>query len=614
MALSSPFSFPCFSPSPPLLLFPFSKSQFVPTPLRTKINSNFNPISSSKRQSFLSQKFTITSESKIRKANSTKLLSRKLSFERKTQMTLGHLLELGRVAPVDVLGDMGVLVTGIKNDSREVNPGDLFVCCVGSETDGHLYISNAISRGAVAVMADKEVDIGLPLVVVEDTNSVLPVLASVFFNHPSKRLTVIGITGTNGKTTTTNLVYSIFESMELSTGMIGTLGYYIDGDKKIEAVNTTPDALMTQRLMASMVQNGNNAVVMEASSHGLELGRCDEIDFDVAVFTNLTRDHLDFHGSEEEYRKSKSKLFAKMVDPKRHRKVVNIDDKNASYFLEQGNADVPVVTFGMENENADVRPLKFELSLFKTEVLISTPEGTMEITSGMLGRYNIYNILAAVAVGIAVGAPMESIVRGIEGVAGVPGRCELIDEGQPFAVVVDYAHTPDALSRLLDAMRELGPRRIITVVGCGGQRDSGKRPLMTKIAGEKSDVVILTSDNPRKEDPLDILDDMLAGVGWNMRDYLRQGGYNNFVRLPNGHQLFVEQIRRVALQAAIAMGEEGDIIIIAGKGHETYQIEGDTKRFFDDRLECREALHYVHELRQAGIDNNEFPWQLPDRH
>ncbi|KAG0484415.1 hypothetical protein HPP92_008494 [Vanilla planifolia] len=268
----------------------------------------------------------------------------------------------------------------------------------------------------------------------------------------------------------------------------------------------------------------------------------------------------------------------------------------------------------MNNENADVYPLKFEFSLFETRVLVQTPKGMLEISSGLLGSHNIYNILAAVAVGITVGAPLEDVVRGIEEVDAIPGRCELIDEEQAFGVVVDHASTPNALSRLLDTARELGPKRIITVIGCCGEGERGKRPLMTKIATEKSDVVMLTSDNPKNEDPLDILDDMLAGVGWSMQDYLKFGENDYYPSLPNGHRLFLHDIRRVAVRAAVAMGEEGDIVVVAGKGHNTFQIEGDEKEFFDDRDECREALHYVDELHQSGIDTSEFPWRLPESH
>ncbi|NP_001266012.1 hop-interacting protein THI138 isoform X1 [Solanum lycopersicum] len=539
--------------------------------------------------------------------------------EPKFRMSLAELLDESRVVPVSVYGDLEVEISGIQHDSRLVESGDLFVCCVGMKTDGHLYLSEADKRGAVAVVASKEIDIEetlgcKALVIVEDTNAVLAVLAASFYRHPSKSMSVIGVTGTNGKTTTSYLIKAMYGAMGLRTGMLSTVGYYIYGDNKLESPHTTPDAVLVQKLMAKMVHNGTEALVMEASSHGLAVGRCDEVDFDIAVFTNLTRDHLDFHGTEEEYRDAKAKLFARMVDPARHRKIVNIDDTNATFFVAQGNPDVPVVTFAMDNKSADVHPLKFQLSLFETQVLVNTPQGILEISSGLLGRHNIYNILAAVAVGIAVGAPLEDIVKGIEEVDAVPGRCELIDEEQAFGVIVDYAHTPDALSRLLDYVRELGPRRVITVFGCAGESDRGKRPIMAKIATDKSDVTILTSDNPKTEDPLDILDDMLAGVGWTMQDYLKYGENDYYPPLPNGHRLFVHDIRRVAVRCGVAMGEEGDIVVVAGKGHEAFQIEGEKREFFDDREECREALQYVDELHQAGIDTSEFPWRLPESH
>ncbi|XP_021668370.2 UDP-N-acetylmuramoyl-L-alanyl-D-glutamate--2,6-diaminopimelate ligase MurE homolog, chloroplastic isoform X2 [Hevea brasiliensis] len=500
--------------------------------------------------------------------------------EPKFRMSLAELLDESKVVPVSVAGNLEVEITGIHHDSRMVSAGDLFVCCVGRRTDGHLYLTEADKRGAVAVVASKEIDMEetlgcKALVIVEDTNAVLPALAAAFYKYPSKNMAVVGITGTNGKTTTAYLIKGMYGAMGLRTGMLSTVAYYIHGDNKLESPSTTPDAVLVQNLIAKMLYNGTEAVVMETSSHGLALGRYDEVDFDIAVFTNLTRDHLDFHGTEEEYKDAKAKLFARMVDPERHRKIVNIDDPNASFFIAKGNPDVPVVTFAIENKSADVHPLKFELSLFETQVLVNTPHGILEISSGLLGRHNIYNILAAVAVGIAVGAPLEDIVRGIEEIDAVPGRCELIDEEQAFGVIVDYAQTPDALSRLLDSVRELGPKRIITV---------------------------------------DILDDLLAGVGWTMQDYLKYGENDYYPPLPSGHRLFLHDIRRVAVRCAVAMGEEGDMVVIAGKGHETYQIEGDKNDFFDDREECREALQYVDELHQAGIDTSEFPWRLPESH
>lgn len=534
-------------------------------------------------------------------------MSKTCNFKPEFEASVGELMHESRVVPRWVYGDLGVVVTGIQNDSRKVRPGDLFVCCVGTKTDGHMYVGDAIRRGAVAVLACRDFGFGevsgcRAVIAVDDTNSVLPIVAANFYKNPSKRMSVIGITGTNGKTTTAHLVRAIHEAMGVKSGMFGTVGYYINGGQaQLDVPNTTPDAITVQELMAKMVNNGTEAVVMEASSHGLALGRCDEIDFSVAVFTNLTRDHYDFHKTEEEYRNSKGKLFEKMVDPECHRKVVNNDDPNVPFFVAQGNMDVPIVTFGMENRDADVFPLRFKLSILRTEVLISTPKGMLEVSSRLVGRHNVYNILAATAVGIAIGASLEDITRGIEDVDGIAGRFEVIDAQQPFGVVVDFAHTPDALSRLLDTVRELGARRIITVFGCAGESDRGKRSMMTRIAVDKSEVVILTSDNPKTEDSLNILDDMLAAVGWNMLDYVHYCKNGDSRHLPNGHRLYVHDIRRVAIRTAIAMAEKGDIVVVAGRGHETYQLEGNIKRYIDDREECREALHYVDKLHRAGL-------------
>ncbi|XP_020249795.1 uncharacterized protein LOC109827241 isoform X2 [Asparagus officinalis] len=531
--------------------------------------------------------------------------SRSRIVEPKFEMSLSELIQKIGIGPVLIRGDPEVLVSGIKNDSREINPGDLFVCCAGYKTDGHLYIPEAIERGAVAVVATAHVNVGeklgsTALVLVEDTNLILSILAATFYQNPSKKLSVIGITGTNGKTTTSHLVKAILEASGTKTGMLGSVAYHVCGNHQLEAPNTTPDAVTAQKLMAKMVHNGTKATVMEVSSIGLAVGRCDEIDFDVAVFMNLTRDHHDFHKTEEEYRNCKAKLFRKMVNPLKHRKIVNIDDQNAPFFIAQGNPDVPVVTFGMENKEADVYPLKIELSLLKTWVAVKTPKGVLEISSNSIGRFNVYNILAAVSVGIAVGVPMEDIVRGIECMDGVPGRFELINEGQNFTVVVDYAHSPDSFFRLMDAARELGAQRIITVFGCAGETDKGKRPMLTKVATEKSEVVILTTGNPKSENQKEIFDDMLAGVGWTMNDYLQYGDNGRYPVLPNGHRLLLHDIRRVAIRAAIAMGKEGDIIFVLARGHESYQIRGDKKTYIDDREECREALLNLDKLHRAG--------------
>uniref|UniRef100_A0A0D3HGC2 UDP-N-acetylmuramoyl-L-alanyl-D-glutamate--2,6-diaminopimelate ligase MurE homolog, chloroplastic n=1 Tax=Oryza barthii TaxID=65489 RepID=A0A0D3HGC2_9ORYZ len=499
-----------------------------------------------------------------------------------------------------------------------VAAGDLYVC-VGEE--GLAGLTEADKRGAVAVVADQTVDIEgtlacRALVIVDDITAALRVLPACLYRRPSKDMAVIGVAGTDGVTTMAHLVRAMYEAMGVRTGMVGVLGAYAFGNNKLDAQpDASGDPIAVQRLMATMLYNGAEAAVLEAATDGMPSSGVDsEIDYDIAVLTNVRHAGDEAGMTYEEYMNSMASLFSRMVDPERHRKVVNIDDPSAPFFAAQGGQDVPVVTYSFENKKADVHTLKYQLSLFETEVLVQTPHGILEISSGLLGRDNIYNILASVAVGVAVGAPLEDIVKGIEEVDAIPGRCELIDEEQAFGVIVDHARTPESLSRLLDGVKELGPRRIVTVIGCCGERERGKRPVMTKVAAEKSDVVMLTSDNPANEDPLDILDDMLAGVGWTMEEYLKHGTNDYYPPLPNGHRIFLHDIRRVAVRAAVAMGEQGDVVVITGKGNDTYQIEGDKKEFFDDREECREALQYVDQLHRAGIDTSEFPWRLPESH
>ncbi|KAI3850522.1 hypothetical protein MKX03_003958 [Papaver bracteatum] len=381
-------------------------------------------------------------------------------LEPKFKMTLAELLDESRVVPISVYGNLEIEITGVAHDSRDVCSGDLLVCVVliKEELLQLLLVKRLIWMKLWGCKA---------FFIVEDTNAVLAALAGSIYGSPSKKMSVIGVTGTNGKTTTAYLVKGVYEAMGLRTGMLSSVAYYFHGDNKLESPNTTPDAVLVQKMMAKMLHNGAETVVMEASSHGFSLGRCDEVDFDIAVFTNLTRDHMDFHQTEEEYRDAKVKLVVKIADPDRDRKI----DSNAPFFIARGHPEVPIVTFALKNKSADVHQ-------------------DIKVSSRLLGRHNIYNILAVVSVGIAVGALFEDIVRGIEEVDGVPAR-----------LIVDYAHTPDALSRLLDAVRELAPRRIITVIGCGGERDRGSRRTIAKTATEKSDVTLLTSDNTRTEDP-----------------------------------------------------------------------------------------------------------------
>uniref|UniRef100_A0A0D9XM62 Mur ligase central domain-containing protein n=1 Tax=Leersia perrieri TaxID=77586 RepID=A0A0D9XM62_9ORYZ len=512
------------------------------------------------------------------------------------RMTLAELLDESKLVPVAVTGDQDVALAGVQRDASLVAAGDLYVC-VGEE--GLAGLTEADKRGAVAVVADQTVDIEgtlacRALVIVDDITSALRVLPACLYRRPSKDMAVIGVAGTEGVTTTAHLVKAMYEAMGVRTGMVGVLGAYVFGNNKLDAQpNAAGDPIAVQRVMATMLYNGAEVAVLETATDGMSPSGVDsEIDYDIAVLTNVRHADGEAAMTYEEYMNSMASLFSRMVDPERHRKVVNIDDPSAPFFAAQGGQDVPVVTYSFENKKADVHTLKYQLSLFETEVLVQTPHGILEISSGLLGRDNIYNILASVAVGVAVGAPLEDIVKGIEEVDAIPGRCELIDEEQAFGVIVDNARTPEALSRLLDGVKELGPRRIVTVVGCCGEKERGKRPVMTKVAAEKSDVVMLTSDNPANEDPLDILDDMLAGVGWTMEEYLKYGANDYYPPLPNGHRIFLHDIRRVAVRAAVAMGEQGDVV-----------------EFFDDREECREALQYVDQLHRAGIDTSEFPWR-----
>ncbi|KAG8092462.1 hypothetical protein GUJ93_ZPchr0012g19942 [Zizania palustris] len=481
------------------------------------------------------------------------------------RMTLAELLDESKLVPVAVTGDQDVALAGVQRDASLVAAGDLYVC-VGD--DGLAGLTEADKRGAVAVVADQTVNIEgtlacRALVIVDDITAALRVLPACFYGRPSKDMAVIGVTGTDGVTTTAHLVKAMYEAMGVRTGMVGVLGAYAFGNNKLDAQpDASGDPMAVQRLMATMLHNGAEAAVLETAIDGMPPSGVDsEIDYDIAVLTNVRHANEEAGMTYEEYMNSMASLFSRMVDPERHRKVVNIDDPSAPFFAAQGGQGVPVVTYSFENKKADVHTLKYQLSLFETEVLVQTPHGILEISSGLLGRDNIYNILASVAVGVAVGAPLEDIVRGIEEVDAIPGRCELIDEEQAFGVIVDNARTPESLSRLLDGVKELGPRRIVTVVGCCGEKERGKRPMMIKVAAEKSDVVMLTSDNPANEDPLDILDDMLAGVGWTMEEYLKYGANDYYPPLPNGHRIFLHDIRRVAVRAAVAMGEQGDVVV-----------------------------------------------------
>lgn len=480
-------------------------------------------------------------------------------------------------------------VASLHYRSDEVVPGGVFFAIPGFAADGHDYIDDAVQRGAVAVVAQKPVEPGVPVLQVADTRQALAQASAAYFGHPSEDLTVIGLTGTNGKTTVSYLLETILARAGLAAGVIGTVNYRY-GDRTVPASRTTPESLDLQRILTDMRQAGVTHVVMEVASHGLDLRRVDACWFDVAAFTNLTQDHLDFHGDMDRYWASKKTLFTRVLNtgPKRHRSkaAVNRDDDRGQSLYEEIAGQRDVISFGRTSDN-DVWPEVRRSDLSGLETLVHTPRGTFTVTSPLVGQHNLENILTAIACGIALDLPLEAIRDGIAATRAVPGRLEPIaDPGGRF-IYVDYAHTPDALENVLQALDALRQRRIICVFGCGGDRDRRKRPLMGEIAGRLSDLAVVTSDNPRTEDPLAIIEDAVEGVRRTApRTYTPETLGNGFC--DRGH--IVVPDRREAIRLAIRVAETGDTVLIAGKGHETYQIIGRRSTAFDDREEARQAL------------------------
>jgi UDP-N-acetylmuramoyl-L-alanyl-D-glutamate--2,6-diaminopimelate ligase len=478
-------------------------------------------------------------------------------------------------------------VTNLVQDSRKASPGAVFVAVRGFHSDGHQFISQAVQQGAAAVVAEEHARLDAfsdALVIrVPDSRRALALLAARFYDYPSRRLALAGITGTNGKTTTSYLVRSIIEAAGSTAGLIGTIDYRI-GDTIYPAQNTTPESLDLQKLLAEMVQRGAKYCVMEVSSHALALGRTDGCEFRAAAFTNLTQDHLDFHGTMEDYFHAKLRLFSGLAPDAVA--VLNRDDERADDIM--ANTRARVITFGF-SERADVRPSgPIGHGLNGLSFTASTLSGAVTIASPLVGRHNISNILTAVGIGLALGFSRVDISAGIKNMRAVPGRMEMVNEGQTFGVVVDYAHTEDALVRLLEAVREVTAKRVITVFGCGGDRDRTKRPKMGAAAMQGSDLVIVTSDNPRTEDALEIIAEIEAG----MRDAgVRAKSIDGPGAVPAGKKPYlVIPDRAEAIDTAVSLASPGDIVVLAGKGHEDYQIVGDRKQHFDDREQARTAI------------------------
>lgn len=466
-------------------------------------------------------------------------------------------------------------VKGIHYDSRQVLPGFLFVCIKGFRTDGHRFIPDVLDRGAGCLLVERseEVPPGVAFAMVKDTRTALALVSANFYRHPSRRLYLCGVTGTNGKTTTTHLIESILHAGGQRTGLIGTIWNKI-GDRRLSVAHTTPESPDLQSLLQEMVDDGVGAVTMEVSSHGLVLKRVAECEFDAAVFTNLTQDHLDFHRDLDEYLAAKMLLFQELGRKRTKKRVcyavINIDDPAGSRIAAQ--VTVPVVTYGIR-ENAVVRAGDVRLSARGITYTVFYRGQKIPFSLPLLGEFNVYNSLAAICVGLQEKIPVPVLQEALRQVGVVPGRFEMVDAGQDFTVIVDYAHTPDGLGNVLRTARSLTRGKLITVFGCGGDRDMSKRPLMGKIAGDLSDFTIITSDNPRTEDPGRIAGQVEAGV--------KQAGAAQYKVLIN---------REEAVRYALQQARRGDLVMIAGKGHETYQIIGDRQIPFDDRQVARDIL------------------------
>jgi UDP-N-acetylmuramoyl-L-alanyl-D-glutamate--2,6-diaminopimelate ligase len=474
---------------------------------------------------------------------------------------------IAALAPEAVLGQEPVQVRDLAYDARAVTAGAAFFCVPGERADGHDFAAQAVENGAVALVVERPVELpphqpGIPQLVVADARSSMAIAGDSFFGEPTKELAVAGVTGTNGKTTTAFLLHAILEAAGRRPGLLGTIECRVGGEAR-PVVRTTPEAIDLQRLFREMLDAGDESVALEASSHASALHRLDRVRFDVLVFTNLTQDHLDFHGTMEEYYAAKRRLFTGAAPPPA---AVNVGDEwgrqLAAELAETRRA--PLVTFGFADD-AEIRPEDLVLDARGARFRA----GGVVLRTSLRGRFNVENVLGAVAAAQLLDVDDEELAAGVAALAGVPGRFEAVDEGQPFTVLVDYAHTPDSLDNVLRAAREVAAGRVLVVFGAGGDRDRGKRPLMGKVAADLADVVVVTSDNPRSEEPLAIIQDVLQGTGTDVE---------------------IDPDRRSAISRVLTLAEEGDVVVIAGKGHEQGQEIGAEKLPFDDRAVAREAL------------------------
>ncbi|HEY3122113.1 MAG TPA: UDP-N-acetylmuramoyl-L-alanyl-D-glutamate--2,6-diaminopimelate ligase [Vicinamibacteria bacterium] len=482
-------------------------------------------------------------------------------------MKLGELT--ARLTGAEVGADPAAEVNHVTHDSRAVRPGSLFVAIRGLVTDGNRFAAAAREKGAVAVVSEAPAEKGVPWIRVPDARVALAVMAAAVLGDPASALQLVGVTGTNGKTTTTYLIESALREAGHRVGLVGTVEYRVAG-RAVEASRTTPESSDLHALFRQMVDERCTHAVLEVSSHSLELKRVHGCFFRVAVFTNLTRDHLDFHGDMDRYFAAKRLLFDTLLRADGHA-VINLDDDRAAELIRATRGHV--WTYSLK-QPADLRARDVSLSLEGTRFVADTPVGSFPVSAPLIGRFNVKNLLAALGAALALGVPPETALRGLGAVGGVPGRLEPVRAGQDFTVVVDYAHTDDALRNVLETVRDLRPRRIITVFGAGGDRDRTKRPLMGAVASRLSDVVVVTSDNPRSEPPEAIIDEVERGM-------------NGAHGAPERHRVVD---RREAIERALSMARPGDAVVIAGKGHEPYQVLRDRTIPFDDRRVAREIL------------------------
>lgn len=481
-----------------------------------------------------------------------------------------RLNELLKSIPMITFPNENPTVVGITNNDKEVKNGFVFVCIKGYTFNGHEFAKQAVENGAVAIIAQDIVDVDVPVIYVNDTKRILPILANQFYNMPTEKLQLIGITGTNGKTTTSHIIDQIFQQAEKATGLIGTM-YMKIKDQVIETKNTTPDSVVLQSLFHQMVESEVDTAIMEVSSHALVQGRVLACDYDIAVFTNLSQDHLDYHHTMEEYLHAKGLLFSRLGNTVNQKQpkfaILNADDSSINYL--SGETAAHIFTYGIDTD-ADFMAKNIRLDGSGTRFTLVTPKEEVEVTLQLIGKFNVYNVLAAVATAYVSKIHIDVIIQAIEGLKGVAGRFEPVNAEQDFPVIVDYAHTPDSLENVLLTIKQFAEKRIFAIVGCGGDRDRTKRPLMAQIACKHATNPIFTSDNPRSEEPEKILKDMTDGV--------------------ENETYTVITDRANAIEHAIFEAEKGDVVLIAGKGHETYQIIKGQVLDFDDRQVAYQAI------------------------